>query len=183
MRDGRSRAPVVPVVCVGALLGITLAGPERASAAEREASGAWSSRIHVRESHAELAVRAAIRGANRRLARPRCQSVLDEFMDGTGRRLRRSLEATGFEPESYLGTLFYYDGSRHPTCQRSGVLAFTVRGSHVVYVCSDRFYAQYRKSPRTTEVVLIHEMLHSLGLGESPPATEHITARVREACR
>ena len=27
---------------------------------------------------------------------------------------------------------------------------------------------------------MIHELLHSLGLGENPPSSDHITARVRE---
>jgi hypothetical protein len=31
--------------------------------------------------------------------------------------------------------------------------------------------------------MVIHEMLHTLGLGENPPSTFEITARVRDRCR
>jgi len=31
-------------------------------------------------------------------------------------------------------------------------------------------------------VVVIHEALHSLGLGEDPPSSREITARVSSAC-
>jgi hypothetical protein len=29
---------------------------------------------------------------------------------------------------------------------------------------------------------VIHEVLHSLGLGENPPSSDHITERVRARC-
>jgi hypothetical protein len=33
------------------------------------------------------------------------------------------------------------------------------------------------------EAMVIHEMLHTLGLGENPPSTFEITERVRQRCR
>jgi hypothetical protein len=39
------------------------------------------------------------------------------------------------------------------------------------------------QSGSLAEAMVIHEMLHTLGLGENPPTTFEITARVRESCR
>jgi hypothetical protein len=36
--------------------------------------------------------------------------------------------------------------------------------------------------PEEAEAALIHEMLHTLGLGENPPRSRDITARVRARC-
>jgi hypothetical protein len=38
------------------------------------------------------------------------------------------------------------------------------------------------RNSRHAEALLIHEMLHSLGLGENPPTSHQITARVRARC-
>ena len=34
----------------------------------------------------------------------------------------------------------------------------------------------------TAEVYVIHEMLHTLGLGETPPSSQEITQRVKREC-
>jgi hypothetical protein len=34
----------------------------------------------------------------------------------------------------------------------------------------------------TAEIILIHEFLHTLGLGENPPTSDAITARVSIRC-
>ena len=34
----------------------------------------------------------------------------------------------------------------------------------------------------TAEVYVIHEMLHTLGLGENPPTSQEITQRVKRQC-
>jgi hypothetical protein len=38
-------------------------------------------------------------------------------------------------------------------------------------------------NPSQTEAFLIHEELHSLGLGENPPSPKEINARVLAMCR
>ena len=38
------------------------------------------------------------------------------------------------------------------------------------------------RSPRRPRAVLLHEVLHTLGLGENPPTSAHITQRVVERC-
>lgn len=39
------------------------------------------------------------------------------------------------------------------------------------------------ESSSHAEAIVIHEMLHSLGLGENPPTSDYITSRVMERCR
>lgn len=48
-----------------------------------------------------------------------------------------------------------------------------------VYVCSARVATL--EVPRG-DIVIIHEMLHSLGLGENPPTSDEITKRVVQRC-
>ena len=55
-------------------------------------------------------------------------------------------------------------------------------GSRVVQVCGRRFEAVARRHPRLAEASVIHEMLHSLGLGENPPDPRAITERVLDLC-
>ena len=37
-------------------------------------------------------------------------------------------------------------------------------------------------TPQDREITIIHEMLHSLGLGENPPESVAITAQVLKRC-
>ncbi|HSD67450.1 MAG TPA: hypothetical protein VLF95_12150, partial [Vicinamibacteria bacterium] len=66
-----------------------------------------------------------------------------------------------------------------PLCNRGASLAFTQVGSSAVSVCL-RAFTLLR--PPEQDAVLIHEMLHSLGLGENPPESVAITARVLKRC-
>jgi hypothetical protein len=52
----------------------------------------------------------------------------------------------------------------------------------VVYVCSGVFRGQLQHRPADAEAVLIHEALHTLGLGENPPTPRAIQDRVRARC-
>jgi hypothetical protein len=67
-------------------------------------------------------------------------------------------------------------------CKAPGVLAFTQPGSQVVYVCNRWFREAFATNPSKVEAVIIHEALHSLGLGENPPSSQEITARVMQRC-
>ena len=40
-----------------------------------------------------------------------------------------------------------------------------------------------RDDPTWAEVVVIHEALHTLGLGENPPSSAEISIRVAARCR
>lgn len=49
-------------------------------------------------------------------------------------------------------------------------------------VCGSRFVRQVGRNPRHAEATLLHEALHSLGLGENPPSPDYITERVEARC-
>jgi hypothetical protein len=121
-------------------------------------------------------------GASLRLGRPSCQAVLRDFRDASGRTLDRALAETGFTPPEYLGLVFFADGTGLANCKRDGAVAFTVPGSRVVRVCPSALRRQSHRDSALVEAVLIHEMLHTLGLPENPPTAEEISARVESRC-
>jgi hypothetical protein len=71
------------------------------------------------------------------------------------------------------------EGDRERQCRTKDIAAFTQTGSRVIYVCSSRFTMQ--PIPNGV-VIVIHEMLHALGLGEHPPTSAEITKRIGERC-
>ena len=132
---------------------------------------------------AEPAVRWAVAGARRRLEQPACQSLFSEFSDASGRMLQSNLDALGHSGADHLGLIVFADGSDRQRCKVAGPLAFTTAGSGVVYVCGRVFRDLAKRDPRLVQAILIHEMLHTLGLGENPPTSLEITERVLAACR
>lgn len=148
-------------------------------------SGAAGGPVYRRlqgEGQLSVSVRAAVEGARRRLQTAECRRILDEFQDATGRPLRANLEALGLTPAQYLDLLVFYDGQGAGHCKARKVLATTWPGSRVVFVCGDQFAREWRVDRWNAEVVVIHEALHALGLGENPPSSRDITARVLERC-
>jgi hypothetical protein len=121
-----------------------------------------------------------LRGAERKLAGARCRSLLDEYADAGGRPLRHALDEQGVTAPQFLRRLFFYEGSA-AQCERSNV-AYTTRGSRVIFVCSARLRAA-PFSRAWAEAALIHEALHALGLGENPPSSIAIQLRVMDRCR
>jgi hypothetical protein len=138
--------------------------------------------VRLRQSRDGFLVGLALRGAHRRLADPGCQAVFSDFTESSGRRLQDVLDERGETGQSHLQRLFFYDGAEARGCGVPGVLAFTQPGSHVVYVCNQWFREAFATNPSKVEAVIIHESLHSLGLGENPPSSHEITARVMERC-
>jgi hypothetical protein len=123
-------------------------------------------------------VKAARLGARERLGRPECEAVLTDFESVDGGRLDLVLRSTGRTAQEQLDVLALESGMGRPACARP-VLASTRIGSTVVLICI-RSFTLLRPAER--EAVLIHEMLHSLGLGENPPASVAITAKVLSRC-
>ena len=76
----------------------------------------------------------------------------------------------------------FYDGSAQARCAGGGILGGTQPGSRVVFVCPVQFVAAYRRDKLLSETFVIHEMLHSLGLGENPPAPVEINQVVMKRC-
>jgi hypothetical protein len=154
-----------------------VAGQERADASPGKAA-AIVSRVRIADDRTGGYVRRALANARAHLADPICRQLFSEFADSSGRPLQDSLDALHQQPEEYLETLFFYDGSGLPDC-RPAVAAATTPGSHVVLICAVRFV---RVPWPDGEVMLIHEMLHTLGLGENPPTSIEISRRVRMRC-
>jgi len=131
-----------------------------------------------------LFVRAQVRRAAERLESGPCALVLGDFLDpDTGRPLSDTLAASSRTAASYLGELTFRAGPADGPCRDASVAAYTSPGSHAVYVCQDRFRRfQAGKEQNLPVTILIHETLHTLGLGENPPTSEEITERVEARC-
>lgn len=135
--------------------------------------------IGFEEGEARLAVRRAVEGAAVRLADPRCQEVLSDFTDESGQPLGVKLQANGRTPAQALRVLRFFDDGMAPQCQAGTVMAFTHPGSQVIRVCGRQFRD---RDPEAATIIVIHEFLHALGLGENPPTSHEITARVVARC-
>ena len=139
-------------------------------------------RIRTRTGEDATAVLVALQGAQRKLRESGCQRLLDDFRDAAGRLLRDNLAAFEMEPADYITLLVIADGGERQggsLCRTRGVAAVTVPKGRAVYVCGGAFRAL---SLAHRENTLIHEMLHSLGLGENPPSPREINAQVWRRC-
>ena len=63
---------------------------------------------------------------------------------------------------------------------RTAVRRFSPGGVGAAY---SRFARNQTQNPSLAEAMVIHEMLHTLGLGENPPSSLEINERVRARCR
>jgi len=121
-------------------------------------------------------------GAARKLASPECLRVLDDFQDAAGRPLSAKLAAFDRSAPDYLRMIPFLDGSSERLCRSGRADAFATMGIPRVYVCPS-FVAKQIRDPLAAESIVIHEMLHTLGLGEDPPTSREITAIVGSRCR
>ena len=178
-----ARRLAVTVVCVAVLAAPRPARAENETTAHAEARTSTRYAIHITHEITAGTLHRLLDGARVRLSEPRCQQVLDDFGDSEGRPLRARLEETGRTPEDYLGLIVFYDGRKHPRCGQKGILAVTQVGSRVVWVCPEELYMSARRDPVWSDAALIHEALHTLGLGENPPSSQEITSQVIRRCR
>jgi hypothetical protein len=141
-------------------------------------------RVQMADSVVQHLIRAAVIGARMRLERPDCQRVLTDFRDGDGRPLIEGLDALGLPASDYLfDRVWFVDGADTPQCRRDGkTAAFTKSGHKVIRICPARFRSGFEHEFVAAEILVIHEMLHTLGLGENPPTSLHITEQVRRRC-
>ncbi len=128
------------------------------------------------------AVRQTVDGARVRLAEPSCQGLLEEFKAPDGNTLKVHLDGSGKTLEGHLSELHFFDASDLTACRSARVYAFTRPGLGAVYVCTRQFTATRLREPQHVEAVVIHELLHTIGLSENPPSPEYITARVKDRC-
>ena len=139
----------------------------------------WS-RVRISDPLVKTVVRHGLDEASRLLEQPRCQAILTEFHDQQDRPLADKLTALGVNISRYLRLVIVLDGSQNHRC--GDTQAFTAPGSRVVFVCGRSVLQTWRESSARLVVALIHEVLHTLGLGENPPSSEEITDKIRLRC-
>ena len=120
--------------------------------------------------------------ADRLLAEPTCQEVLTDFSDASARTLKEVLAGSEVSARAYLRWVVFTDGRGMKGCNGRAALAVTEPGSRVVFICPTAFMDMASGDPDYAAAALIHEMLHTLGLGENPPRSRDITDRVRARC-
>jgi hypothetical protein len=163
------------------LVGCLATGEAGAEAIAGAATRELSFRVRIGRRALAASVRSALGGASDRLRVPACAAIFAEFSDGAGRTLQANLDALDQTGPGYLGLIGFYDGLGQARCLRERTLAITAAGSRAVWVCP-QFAVEQRRDPGLAEVVLIHEALHSLGLGEDPPSAAEITSHVVKRC-
>ena len=168
-----SRKPLASLVLLTLLPASILeaGGPARLELASKERSSAL-----------ERSVSDAVRKARAKLADSACREVFSDFRDGSGRTIQENLDALGQSAPEYLGSILFYNGAGYSRCDARNTLASTSPSSHVVYICAPQFLEKQRREPGQAAALIIHEELHSLGLGENPPDSKEITARVIARC-
>lgn len=130
----------------------------------------------------ERTIERAREGAVRKIEQPGCQRLLAEYKDKDGRSLGENLATWGRTPADYLRTMPFRDGSFHPDCKSGKSALVSVVGMRPVFVCPS-FRKEAERDPWAAENWILHEMLHTLGLGENPPSSREITQRVSERCQ
>lgn len=145
-------------------------------------AGAWP-RVQIQDPLTGWSVRWALTGASLLLADERCQAIFSDFRDQRGRPLHEKLTELDRTGQGYLELIYFMDGSSLRLCQDSHALAITAPGSRVVFVCGRRFVNAGAESSTHTRATVVHEALHSLGLGENPPSSRDITYQVLRRCR
>jgi hypothetical protein len=124
----------------------------------------------------------AVEGARQRLASDECRRIFSDFQDAKGVPLQERLDAMRVDPRDYLGRIVFTDGFGHRSCRQGDALALTSPGSRVVYVCGPRLREAQARRAADAEIAVLHEALHTLGLGENPPDTHAITRQVARRC-
>jgi hypothetical protein len=128
------------------------------------------------------AVERAREGASRRLEDAECRRVFSDFHDAKGRTIEQNLEAWAVGPAEYLRLVAFVDGSGETLCRREDVKLVSIPNVPRVIVCP-AFARVQRLQPGAAANMVIHEVLHTLGLGENPPTSAEITRQVEARCR
>jgi hypothetical protein len=109
--------------------------------------------------------------------------LLDDFTDvRAGQALSATLSAHGRAPSELFASLRYVGADHMVRHRERKTCAWLPVGGDVVLVCRSRFLSLVRKDEWLAGKVLVHEALHSLGLGEDPPTCEESSAAVVRRC-
>jgi hypothetical protein len=173
-RSRQSKAAAIAAAIVAIAGGAPALGGELTTTAPADG-------VRLRGRWFEAPVRRAVQGAGQRLSDPACAAVLGDFRDRDGRPLAARLGALSLAPVDYARLVLFYDGSSDAPCRRPRVYAFTAPGSRVVRACP-RLGSLAAVRPDEAEAVVIHELLHTLGLGDDRASSAWITAAVERRC-
>ena len=165
----------------GAVLALFLAVGTAESGTAEDAEGIEASGV-ARAAHLPAIVVKSVKEAAARLADPACAEIFSDFRDAKGRTMQQNLDELGVTGERYLAWLIFYDGQGKLLCERPNVATATVPGTRAVFVCAPQFSSIAQHKPGLAAALVIHEELHSLGLGENPPRSGAITAQVLRRC-
>lgn len=172
-RDRKTRPAALPILLALSVFAATAS----AGAAERRLrSGAGGTTV------LEETLSKALLEAESKLASAACTQLFSDFRDAGGRTLQESLDAVGRTGGDYLQWLVFFDGYGKRRCEERSTLASTSPTSRIVFLCAPQFLEKARSDPGLAATLIIHEELHSLGLGEDPPTSKQITAKVIERC-
>ena len=137
--------------------------------------------IRIPDPVARDAAITALESAAARFEDRDCLKVLTDFQTINGFTPADQLAAWEIDIHTYLTMVTFIDDSRHRLCEKGGMF-FTSPGSRVVRVCVEEFKSIRHHSRGYLAALVIHEILHTLGLGESPPSSEEITTRAMLRC-
>lgn len=142
-------------------------------------------RVALNDAVARDAVHTLMDDVVRWISEPRCQTVLERFRDTTGYPLTQRLARTGVSFDQYLNWVFFRDGSELKACAHPQTFAVTEPGNRVVFLCTPALNKLARHDHARAKAVLIHEILHTLGLGENGvhPTSDAITRLVLARCQ
>jgi len=128
------------------------------------------------------AVLAAVNEASRKLEKAECRRIFADFNDLSGRTLQQELNVLGRTGQMHLRWLIFYNASSEKFCADRNVVAATNPRARLVYLCPDQFLEAEFLVPGYAASLILHEELHSLGLGENPPPSREITVAVIARC-
>jgi hypothetical protein len=138
--------------------------------------------LGLRNPRLTRAVLAAVNEASRKLEKAECRQIYSDFTAASGRSLQQNLDATGRTGQAQLRWLIFYNASAEQTCARRDTVAATNPGSRLVHLCPEQWLEAQFLQPGYAAVLILHEELHSLGLGENPPSSREITLGVIARC-
>jgi hypothetical protein len=175
--DVRACAVAVIFACVWP----TLSPRAVAASPPLSEEGMWT-RVILEDPFARMAVLSSLTAASEWLAKPGCQSLAVEFRDGRDLPLANRLAELGTDWNTYMSWILFRNGSGRVQCDAQ-TLAYTTPGGRVVFVCERQFERAWNLDPRRATAIIIHEVLHTLGLQENPPSSDEITSRVLARCK
>jgi hypothetical protein len=157
------------------------AGPSPKIQVQPKKPARWS-RVHVPDPVGRRVASDALDLAAQKLTQAACANDLHTtFTDQSGRPLSVRLGELSLDVQTYLTMVVFIDASRETLCVR-GAFAYTSPGNRVVGLCVNELKQTWSQNPEYAAARVIHEMLHTLGLGENPPTSDEITRRVMASC-